>query len=102
MTSLLAGSGQLLSDAISRRSTTASLDKQTEFTNQTFFQRMGILKWNPIQTLSDEKYADMVRERILMLDVEIDIIKEHIRASEGGKSAEDMRQDSFSTNGRKD
>ncbi|KAL1606430.1 hypothetical protein SLS60_003834 [Paraconiothyrium brasiliense] len=63
--------------------------KEKGESKETFMQRLGKSKWSPMRTLSDEEYEEMMRERILKVDVEIALLKDRIEALKKEKEIED-------------
>ena len=63
--------------------------KEKGESKETFMQRLGKSKWSPMRTLSDEEYEEMMRERILKVDVEIALLKDRIEALKKEKEMED-------------
>lgn len=43
-----------------------------------FWRRMSEKRWTPFRVLSDDEYADMLREKVLKLDVEIAVLDDKI------------------------
>lgn len=48
-----------------------------------FWQKLADQKWSPITALSDEEYANMLKERMLRVDAEIALVDEEIERSRG-------------------
>ncbi|KAL5468276.1 hypothetical protein PMIN07_002962 [Paraphaeosphaeria minitans] len=59
---------------------------------ETFMQRIAKSKWSPMKVLSDEEYEEMMRERILKVDVEIALLKDSIEALKKEKEDEDKKR----------
>jgi hypothetical protein len=59
---------------------------------ETFMQRIGKSKWSPMRVLSDEEYEEMMREKILKVDVEIALLKDSIEALKKEKEIEDKKR----------
>lgn len=47
---------------------------------ETFWQRMAKKSWTPFKLISNEEYADMLREKVLKLDVEVAVLEDKIAA----------------------
>lgn len=47
---------------------------------QSFWRRMSEKSFSPVTVLTDEEYAEMLREKMLKVDVEISIIDDKIAA----------------------
>ncbi|KAK3721520.1 hypothetical protein LTR37_003076 [Vermiconidia calcicola] len=47
---------------------------------QGFWRRMSEKSWSPVKIMNDEEYAEMLREKMLKVDVEISIIDDKIAA----------------------
>ncbi|KAK3680294.1 hypothetical protein LTR78_000672 [Recurvomyces mirabilis] len=45
-----------------------------------FWERIAAKSWSPMKFISNEDYADMLREKVLKLDVEIAVIDDRIEA----------------------
>ena len=48
-----------------------------------FWERVADMKWSPMRTLSDEEYADILREKMLGVDAEIALIDEEVEKLKG-------------------
>ena len=59
---------------------------------ESWLQRMGKSKWSPMRALTEEEYEDMMKERILKVDVEIALIKDKIEALKQEKENEERRR----------
>lgn len=57
-----------------------------------WLQRVGKSKWSPMRALTEEEYEDMMKERILKVDVEIALIKDKIEALKQEKESEEIRR----------
>jgi hypothetical protein len=49
-------------------------------TPTSFWERLAKKSWSPMKFISDEEYADMLREKMLKLDVEVAILDDKITA----------------------
>ena len=47
---------------------------------KSWLQRMGKSKWSPMRALTEDEYEEMMKERILKVDVEIALLKDKIEA----------------------
>jgi hypothetical protein len=45
-----------------------------------FWMRMGRKSWFPARVMTDQEYSDLLKEKMLKLDVEISIIDDRIAA----------------------
>ena len=45
-----------------------------------FWRRMSEKSWSPITVMTDEEYADMLKEKLLKVEVEISILDDKIMA----------------------
>lgn len=45
---------------------------------QNFWKRMSERSWTPFRVLSNDEYAEMLREKVLKLDVEIAVLDDKI------------------------
>lgn len=43
-----------------------------------FWERVAEMKWSPMKTLSDEEYANMLREKMLAVDAQIALVDEEV------------------------
>lgn len=66
--------------------------KETGEVEDTLMQKIARSKWSPMKVLSDEEYEDMMRERILKVDVEIALLKDSIAALRNEKEQEDNKR----------
>ncbi|KAF1971067.1 hypothetical protein BU23DRAFT_556344 [Bimuria novae-zelandiae CBS 107.79] len=60
--------------------------------NETFLQKVGKSRWSPMRTLTDQEYEDMMREKLLKVDVEIALIRDKIEALKKEKEAEEQKK----------
>ncbi|CAK3812591.1 unnamed protein product [Lecanosticta acicola] len=72
MFALFGGAGQFLLN--SRR------ESKTEQPKENFWKRMSDKSWTPFRVLSNEEYAEMLKEKMLKVDVEIAVIDDKIAA----------------------
>lgn len=42
------------------------------------WERVAEMKWSPMKTLSDEEYADILREKMLAVDAQIALVDEEV------------------------
>ncbi|KAK4959173.1 hypothetical protein LTR10_003973 [Elasticomyces elasticus] len=52
-----------------------------------FWTRMAKRSWFPLKVLSDDEYAEMLREKMLKVDVEIAVLEDKIAALRGQQTA---------------
>jgi len=57
-------------------------------TEKGFWDRVAEMKWSPMKTLSDEDYADMLRKKIVGLEVEIALVDEEVGRLRGEEQME--------------
>ncbi len=43
-----------------------------------FWERVAEMKWSPMKTLSDDKYAEILREKMLAVDARIALVDEEV------------------------
>lgn len=43
-----------------------------------FWERVAEMKWSPMKTLTDEEYADILREKMLAVDARIALVDEEV------------------------
>lgn len=82
MMSLFGCVGQL---AANRYNTAGNPDLKPK---QGFWRRMSEKPFSPVTVLTNEQYAEMLREKMLKLDVEISIIEDKISALEAQQRQE--------------
>lgn len=51
--------------------------------------RIADSKWTPIRTLSDEQYKDMLRDKLMGVDVEISLIDDKLKELRESESREE-------------
>jgi len=62
-----------------------------------FWKRMAQSSWSPVTVMSDEQYADTLREKMLKVDVEVAVLDDKIAAlrkqqqDEAQSSLEDVK-----------
>lgn len=66
---------------------------------QGFWRRMSEKSFSPVTVLTNEQYAEMLREKMLKLDVEISIIEDKISALESLQRQEAEPISSSTTSG---
>ena len=57
-----------------------------------FWQRMSEKSWTPFKVLTNEEYADMLKEKMLKVEVEISIIDDKIAALKEQQKVEDVKE----------
>ncbi len=64
-----------------------------------FWMRMGRKSWFPARVMTDQEYADLLKEKMLKLDVEISIIDDRIAALRKQQALEAEKASSTSDQG---
>ena len=80
MFTLFGYSGQYLYNYLDARNTAVILSENSKQREpQHFWQRVANLKWSPIKSLSDEEYADILKEKLAGIDMEIAVLDDDIK-----------------------
>lgn len=56
---------------------------------QGFWHRVAEKRWTPISTLSDEKYQDILREKVVRVEAEIAILDEDLEKEKCAQEGKD-------------
>ncbi|KAH9834287.1 hypothetical protein Tdes44962_MAKER08665 [Teratosphaeria destructans] len=89
MWSLIAGSGQLAYNTFSARPQT-----DQELPTESFWKHIASKSWSPVKVMSDGEYAELLKEKMLKVDVEIAILDDKIAALKKQQEAEDAKSSS--------
>lgn len=90
MFSLFGWGGQHAFDWVDARKS-GRVKEETEKTKESWLQRIGKSKWSPMRALTEEEYEEMMKEKILKVDVEIALIKDKIEALKEEEEEEQRR-----------
>lgn len=66
--------------------------RRSESKGPGFWQRMSEKSWTPFKVLSNEEYANMLKEKMLKIEVEISIIDDKIAALKSQQEVENTRE----------
>ena len=66
---------------------------------QNFWKRMAEKSWTPFKVLTNEEYADMLKEKMLKVDVEIAVLDDKIAALKEQQLREESKLPEDPTNG---
>ena len=91
MFSLFGAAGQGTYNILDRRNT-AKVEAGTE--DQTMMQWVAKQKWSPFSILTDAQYEQILREKILKLDVEIALVDDRVQQMKQAAEASRTEQDS--------
>ncbi|KAF2767734.1 hypothetical protein EJ03DRAFT_328926 [Teratosphaeria nubilosa] len=89
MWSLIAGSGQLAYNTISVRT-----QSDQQLPTESFWKHIASKSWSPVKVMSDQEYAELLKEKMLKVDVDIAILDDKIAALKRQQEAEDAKSSS--------
>lgn len=71
---------------------TSSAAVTTQDPQQGFWRRMSEKSWSPITVMNDEQYIELLKEKMLKVDVEISIVDDRIAALREQQQAEEPKK----------